>query len=165
MGKKRYFSFFLITCLVFTVTTILPTNNYAYLNNPSDKYLMQQWGWLNIYCDVTYVNGYRGNTSTIVAVIDTGIDLDHPDLQENIYTNPGEIPNGADTDGNGYIDDIHGWNFVLGQDNNNTEDNDGHGTHCSGIIAGIDNTIGVCGVAPDVKILPVKVIETKTGFS
>lgn len=122
---------------------------------------MRQWGWLKIYADVAYANGYRGNNTTIVAVIDTGIDLDHPDLQDNIYTNPLEISDGTDTDGNGYIDDIHGWNFV--GDINDTSDHDGHGSHCAGIIAAIDNTIGICGVAPDVQILPIKVIETESG--
>ncbi len=164
MVKKRYQSFHLILLftLVFLITTVNPPV-HAYLNNPNDKYLMDQWGWLNIYADVTYSNGYRGDNATIVAVIDTGIDLDHPDLKDNIYTNLAEkygTP-GVDDDGNGYIDDIHGWNFV--DDTNDTSDHDGHGSHCAGIIAATDNSIGICGVAPDVQILPIKVIETHKG--
>jgi len=162
MSKKWNIRILLVICSLFIARTFLPSA-LAYLNNPYDEYLMQQWGWLRIYADVAYANNYRGDNSTIVAVIDTGIDLDHPDLQANIYTNPGEIPGipGVDDDGNGYIDDVHGWNFV--GPNNNTEDNDGHGTHVSGIIAAIDNTIDICGVAPHIKILPIKVIETESG--
>ena len=161
MTKKWSTHIFLIICTLFIASAFLPSG-LGYLNNPNDEFLMQQWGWLRIYTDVAYANNYRGNSSTIVAVIDTGIDIDHPDLQANIYTNPGEIPgDGLDNDGNDYIDDVHGWNFV--SSNNNVEDNDGHGTHVSGIIAAIDNSIVICGVAPHVKILPIKVIEIASG--
>jgi len=161
MSKKFSTPILLIICTLFITSAFLPAS-LGYLNNPSDEFLMQQWGWLHIYTDVAYSNNYRGNPSTLVAVIDTGIDLDHPDLQANIYTNPSEIPgDGLDNDLNGYIDDIHGWNFV--SDTNNTDDNDGHGTHVSGIIAAINNAIGICGIAPNVKILPIKVIEIDSG--
>ncbi len=125
--------------------------------------LIDQWGWLNIYADVAYSNGYRGNSSTIVAVIDTGIDLDHPDLVANIYTNAVEAAgsDGVDDDSNGFIDDIHGWNFV--DNNNDTGDHAGHGSHVAGIIAADNNGIGIVGIAPDVKILPIKVIESVSG--
>ncbi|MHA1276735.1 MAG: S8 family peptidase [Candidatus Helarchaeota archaeon] len=161
MEKKRYFYVLLIFFLFLSVTNVIPVHTYG--NNPNDPRLYEQWGWLKIYCDVTYANKYRGLNTTIVAVIDTGIDLDHPDLQANIYVNTIELygVNGLDDDGNGYIDDIHGWNFV--DNNNDTSDHDRHGSHCAGIIAADDNTIGVCGVAPDVKILPVKVIEVESG--
>ncbi|MCA9398864.1 MAG: S8 family serine peptidase, partial [Candidatus Omnitrophica bacterium] len=88
--------------------------------------------------------------------MDTGVDYTHPDLAENIWTNPGEIPdNGIDDDGNGYIDDVYGWDFS-GNDNNVIGDNS-HGTHVSGTIAGVaNNSIGVAGVAPKAKIMPVK---------
>ena len=161
MTKKRSIPILLVICSLVIISAFFPSVR-AYLNNPNDEYLLQQWGWLNIYTDVAYSNNYRGNPSTLVAVIDTGIDLNHPDLQTNIYTNPGEIPgNFLDDDGNGYIDDIHGWNFV--NNSNDVEDHDGHGTHVSGIIAAINNTIGICGVAPNVKILPIKVIEIESG--
>jgi subtilisin family serine protease len=72
--------------------------------------------------------------SATVAIIDTGADTNHPLLAENLWTNPGEIPdNGIDDDGNGYIDDVHGWNFA--QDNNILKDLHGHGTHIAGLIA------------------------------
>ncbi|NVM31371.1 MAG: S8 family serine peptidase [Candidatus Helarchaeota archaeon] len=164
MIKKRFFHVFLLLSLFLISTTFLPAI-IAYGTNPNDPMLLDQWGWYNIYADVAYSNGYRGNSSIIVAVIDTGIDLDHPDLQANIYTNWAEV-NGTplvDDDGNGYPDDEHGWNFVIGQNDSDVSDNDGHGSHCAGIIAAIDNTIGVCGIAPDVTILPLKVIETESG--
>jgi subtilisin family serine protease len=163
MTKKWSIHIFLIICTLYLTSAFFPSV-IGYLNNPNDELLMQQWGWLRIYTDVAYSNNYRGNPSTLVAVIDTGIDLNHPDLQANIYTNPGEIPgDGLDNDLNGHIDDIHGWNFV--SDTNNTDDNDanGHGTHCSGIIAAVTNAIGICGIAPNVKILPIKVIESESG--
>jgi len=161
MTKKQSIRITMVICSLFIISSFFPSV-HGYLNNPNDEYLMQQWGWLNIYADVAYSNNYRGNSSTIVAVIDTGIDLDHPDLQANIFTNPNEIPgNGVDDDHNGYPDDIHGWNFV--SNDSNTDDNDGHGTHVAGIIAAISNCIGICGVAPNIKILPIKVIEQENG--
>ncbi len=160
MVRKKQFQILLFVCLLFIAPAFFSCS-FAYLNNPYDDRIMDQWGWLAIYADVAYANGYRGTNSTIVAVIDTGIDLDHPDLVDNLYTNPSETANGVDDDNNSYVDDIHGWNFV--DDTNDTSDHDGHGSHCAGIIAANDNAIGICGVAPDVKILPIKVIESGSG--
>lgn len=97
--------------------------------------------------------GFRGQ-GIVVAVIDTGI-ANHTDIDANLWTNPGEIPNnGIDDDGNGYIDDIHGWNTT--DDNNDISDIQGHGTFVAGVIAAEDNGIGRLGVAPDVKIMVLK---------
>ena len=91
-----------------------------------------------------------GDPSIIVAVIDEGVKYTHPDLKDNMWVNPGEIPgNGIDDDGNNYVDDIHGYNFV---DNGviswDDPDDSGHGTHCAGTIAAVNNNgIGVAGVA------------------
>ena len=87
-----------------------------------------------------------GSHAVLVGVIDTGIDYHHPDLAPNIWTNPNEIPgNGIDDDGNGYIDDVHGWDVING-DNDPTDDHS-HGTHCAGIIgAAGNNTAGMAGV-------------------
>lgn len=97
-----------------------------------------------------------GSDEVIIAVIDTGVDYNHPDLAGNIWTNPGEIAgNGIDDDNNGYIDDIHGWDF-FNEDNNPLDDN-GHGTHCAGTIGAIGNNgQGVAGVTWHAKIMPLK---------
>ncbi|MBI2264046.1 MAG: S8 family serine peptidase [Armatimonadetes bacterium] len=92
----------------------------------------------------------------ILAVIDTGIDYTHPDLAANIWTNPGEIPgNGIDDDGNGFVDDVHGYDFA-NNDGDPMDDNK-HGTHCAGTIAGEGNNgQGVVGVSWRGKIMPIK---------
>ncbi len=105
-----------------------------------------------------------------VAIIDTGVDITHPALAEHIWTNSGEIPdNHIDDDGNGYIDDLYGWDFYnndntvchyvtteLGDIYADPADNDNHGTHCAGIIAAAE---GVSGIASgiDIRILPLKI--------
>lgn len=105
------------------------------------------------------------NTSTvIIAIIDTGVDTGHPELQNRIWTNPDEIPdNGFDDDHNGYIDDIHGWDFcgdtstVYPVPDNDPTDYFGHGTHCAGIVAAItNNDLGMAGIVDDCRIMPIK---------
>ena len=100
---------------------------------------------------------------TLVGVLDTGIDISHPDLQDKIWVNPGEIPgDGIDNDNNGYVDDIYGWNFAA--DNNEVFDYsnpfaDGHGTTVAGVIAAnTDNNFGIAGVAPNARIVCLKFI-------
>ncbi len=101
-----------------------------------------------------------GSSGTVIAVLDSGIDLDHPDLLNRIWSNPGETAgNSIDDDGNGYIDDTRGWDFVNGD--NDPDDDYHHGTHVSGIIgAEADNGTGVAGINWDVRLMPLKVLDS-----
>ena len=115
------------------------------------------WGNDLTHVPEAWARGYTGK-GIIVAVLDSGIDYNHADLKDNIWTNPNEIAgNGKDDDGDGYIDDVHGWNFA--DNNNNVLDGDSHGTLVSGTIAAENNGFGVTGVAYDAKIMPVKVLD------
>lgn len=132
-----------------------------------------------------------GDRSLVVALIDSGIDYSHPDLANNIWTNPGEIPNdgeneslgiraripiaGIDNDGNGYIDDVNGWDFH--QNDANPMDTYGHGTHVGGILAAEgeavslygeylnsisgNNNRGVAGVAWKLSVVPLRFLNEK----
>ena len=96
----------------------------------------------------------------VIAIIDTGVDIEHPDLKDNIWSNEAEIngAGGKDDDKNGFFDDIHGYDFV-----NNTGvigDRNGHGTHCAGIAAAVGNNgIGITGANPDALIMPIQVMD------
>ena len=90
-------------------------------------------------------------------MIDSGVQLNHPDLVDSIWENTDEIlGDGIDNDGNGYVDDRFGWDFI-GNDNNPTDSNS-HGTHVAGIIAAANNGSGATGVAPDAQIMPIRVL-------
>jgi uncharacterized protein (TIGR03382 family) len=98
-------------------------------------------------------------TAGVITVIDTGIDYTHPDLAGNVWTNPGEIPgNGVDDDANGYIDDVHGINAIT--DSGNPMDDNDHGSHCMGSIAGHGNNgLGVAGVSWTAKVMGCKFLD------
>jgi thermitase len=103
----------------------------------------------------------RGSDEIVVAVIDTGIDYNHPELTTNIWTNQQELNGrpGIDDDGNGYIDDIHGYDAYNGD--GDPMDDKGHGTHCAGIIGAAHDGQGVMGVLGKVKLLPIKMMDHK----
>jgi subtilisin family serine protease len=103
-----------------------------------------------------------GNSNVVVAILDTGIELSHPDLAENVWNNRREIPrNGIDDDGNGLVDDVNGWNYL--HDNNRLFEDaevDYHGTHVAGIIGAVgNNRLGTTGVAWRVSLMALKVLD------
>lgn len=149
-----------------------------------DALLSRQWGMLDIGA-VRAWEKQRGAEDFVVAVIDTGVDYTHEDLAPNMWKNPGETgrdaqgrdkaTNGVDDDGNGYIDDVVGWDFV--SNDNKPFDmtkswwsmllgggNPGHGTHCAGNVAARgNNAIGIAGVAPNVKIMALRFLSENGG--
>jgi subtilisin family serine protease len=138
---------------------------------PNDPFRGQLWGMHNVGqtggvldADIdapeAWAAGHTGSGSVVVGIIDTGIDYTHPDLVDNVWTNPGEIAgDGIDNDANGYVDDVHGYDFVGAGDFDPFDDH-GHGTHVAGTIgARADNGIGVVGVNWDVKLMALKFLN------
>ena len=155
-----------------------PNALYQSSRIPNDPLFAEQW-WLSntgqnigglgtIGADIGTVLAWDttiGSSNVIVAVIDTGIDLTHPDLIPNLWVNPGEIPdNGIDDDGNGFIDDVHGFDF--GEGDGSPQDVDGHGTAVAGTIgAAGNNGIGVSGVNWDVQLMGLKIADRFGGLT
>jgi len=144
---------------------------------PDDPDFAQLWGLQNTGQSVNGMVGtpgadinvvpaweaWTGDADFRIAVIDTGIQWDHPDLQANVWTNPGEVPgNGIDDDGNGWVDDVHGYDFS--NDDGDPYDDQGHGTHVSGTIAAVgNNAMGIAGVNWRCSIVGLKFLDS-TGF-
>ncbi len=145
---------------------------------PNDSRYDQQWALENsgrfggkVDADIDAEGAWvwtKGLRSVLVAVTDSGIDRNHPDLASQIYLNPNDPINGVDDDNNGYVDDYYGWNFAgfgLG-DNDSSDTTESHGTHVAGTIAASgNNQMGVIGVSPEVSILSVKVLDDLGGFA
>ncbi|MGM9742078.1 MAG: S8 family serine peptidase [Candidatus Cryptobacteroides sp.] len=145
------------------ITPLSSSSASAYPFN--DPLLSKQWSYMNLgnrsICttaeagaDVNAVEAWKicqGSPEIVVAIVDQGVDYTHPDLADNMWVNTGEIPgNGIDDDGNGYIDDVYGYNFVAdnGTITTSLEGDSGHGTHVAGTIAAVNNNgTGVCGIA------------------
>jgi len=127
-------SLLLLACLLFPPVAVVVAVSV------DDPYVSEQWGWSRVKADQAYDTGYHGE-GVVVALLDTGVEVEHPDLAVNI---------------------IDGWNFV--DDNDNVTDVDGHGTMVCGIAAAVaNNGIGVAGVTPNVTIMPLKVISESGG--
>lgn len=129
---------------------------------PSAEYnkgMEKQWYLKDQKLESVWGNEKYGNTAgegVVVAVIDTGVDYNHEDLQDNIWTNSAEVSGqkGTDDDNNGYVDDVHGINLI--DPNETPMDDHGHGTHVAGIIAMENNNVGGVGIAYKSKIMPIK---------
>ena len=150
-----------------------PSNNFTG-NTPDDPDFEKLWGMNNSGsneprgkagiegADINAIKAWeitKGSRAIKIAVIDTGVDYNHPDLKSNMWINTKEIPgNGIDDDGNGYIDDVYGYDFA--NSDSDPMDGSGHGTHCSGTIGAIhNNQIGVSGVMADVSIMALKFLS------
>ena len=139
--------------------------NYIYQATAQSKF----WNIgndVNSGVNADLVWGDATGAGVTVAIVDSGIDWDHPDLVANHWTNAGETncTDGIDNDSNGYIDDCNGWDFIGAAystplEDNNPSDNYGHGTHVAGTVAEVNNTIGLVGVAPDAKLMAVKALD------
>ncbi len=177
---------------------IQPNYTYTIMGVSNDAYSDEQWAYNNIGSESIYgvqesagvdINmaeawglfATKPEKEVVVAIVDTGIDYDHPDLLEHMWTNTGEIAgNSIDDDKNGFVDDVRGWNFYNNSNNicidkpyynykyKAYETEEDHGTHVAGIIAATaDNSIGVAGIASkvNVRIMPVKGLGGQEGYS
>lgn len=142
---------------------------------PADAMFAKQWGLMNtgknsggIFSpgvageDINaakaweITKGLAGDKAIKIAVIDTGVDYTHPDLKAQIEVNEAELNGkpGVDDDGNGFVDDVYGYDFA--NKDGDPMDGHGHGTHCAGVIGASHNSIGIAGVMSNVKIIPIK---------
>ena len=117
-----------------------------------------------INAEAAWNEGQIGSKTVFVGIVDTGVQITHPDIAENIWTNPYDPADGIDNDGNGFVDDVHGWDFVNNDNTVYDSVNDDHGTHVAGTIGGKGgNGAGVAGVNWNVTMIPAKFLGTTGG--
>ncbi len=153
--------------MVGLVLFALTFSSVAFAKTSNDPYLSEQWYLDQIRAPLAW-DVTTGNRETIVAVVDSGVDIDHPDLEDQIWTNAGEIADDKiDNDHNGFIDDVHGWDFV-GNDNDPHASKEhgiyvdafNHGSLVAGIIgAEAQNAEGIAGINWRVRIMPVRILD------
>jgi subtilisin family serine protease len=151
------------------VEYVEPNQKISIQSTPNDPSFSELWGLVNADkdgargVDIKALEAWGLNTGTkevIVAVIDTGIDHNHPDLKENMWVNQAELSGteGVDDDNNGFVDDVHGYNFA--DSIGNSFDDQGHGTHCAGTIGARGNDgVGIVGVNWQVSLMAVKFLD------
>ncbi len=144
-----------------------PNFIYQLARTPNDIQFNEQWGLHNVGqtngrvdADIDAPEAWdtqTGSNNIVIAITDTGIDYNHPDIATNIWRNTGEIPNNRiDDDMNGFVDDDKGWDFI--NNDNDPMDDNGHGTHVAGIAAAVtNNNIGIAGVCWNCKLMALKV--------
>ncbi|NCU39633.1 hypothetical protein EOL99_01940 [Candidatus Falkowbacteria bacterium] len=159
--KKIITSFFILSCLI--------AGPVSAALSPNDPFYQNQWYLHRIAAEKAWSKA-ASSPHTIIAVIDSGIQIDHPDLKDNIWRNQAEIAeDGKDNDGNGFIDDIYGWDFTDNTNDPNPKLKDGwtkmgisHGTLVAGIIAASgNNKKGVAGLTWKAQIMPLKALNDK----
>ncbi len=159
MKRKIFLVVFLLTGFLISSTVLAS----------SDPYFPKQWYLQKVHAPEVWEKT-KGSSSIIIAVLDTGVDVDHPDLKDNIWVNSDEVPNdGYDNDKNGYIDDVNGWDFVHDSaspapklTSKYTVSAANHGTFVAGIISAVhDNNIGTKGITANVKIMPLVVLDAE----
>ena len=143
------------------VVYALSTGEVAAADRGDDPLKGEQWGHGQLKLDFLQKQKPITDKRPVIAILDTGVDIEHPDLKDNIWTNEAE-QNGAedeDDDANGFADDLHGWDFV--SQTARIGDWNGHGTHCAGIAAAVgNNKIGITGANPDALIMPITVMQS-----
>lgn len=149
---------------------LLAPNAYSFSQDytPQDPNLYHQTAYFDlINIKPSWSNDHQMNKEIVIAILDSGVDLDHPDLLNNLWKNTGEIPgDGIDNDQNSYIDDIDGWDFMSSDNSPEPDLTEGydktavnHGTVVAGVIAAAANDQGIVGIAPQVKIMPLKILD------
>lgn len=163
------------------VEYVQPNYKLAINSAPLDAKFGEQWGLQNngqeiegmpgrTGVDTNAINVWNitsGSADVVVGVLDAGIDINHNDLKSNIFINTKEIPNNnIDDDNNGYIDDVNGWDFANADKTvYDSSEKDVHGTYVASLIAAKSDTVGITGIAPNVKVMPLKFINGQTGYT